>query len=154
MKSFATKVEKFSQNITPFGGISYVNIQFNNCGLAQLIDNELGIRGNGTGYSHSEIFRNWFDLIFCGGECAEDIQVHLRSTLEQIPDNKVASADTMLREVKSLAVDNTEVVSTSEKVYQFNINKKMNERLLSLRSLSLSKCRNIEYEVIIADRST
>jgi len=150
MKNFAPKVVKIPQNITPFGGISYVNIQFNNCGLAQLIDNELGIRGNGTGYSHSEIFRNWFDLIFCGGECAEDIQVHLRSTLEQIPDNKVASADTMLREIKSLAVDNTEVVSTSEKVYQFNINEKMNK--LNMKSLLLTGqlekggCYDFDYD--------
>jgi hypothetical protein len=136
MKSFAPKVVKFSQNITPFGGISYVNFQFSNCGLAQLIDNDLGIRGNGTGYSHSDIFRNWFNLIFCGGECAEDIQIHLRSTLEQIPGNKVASADTMLREIKSLAVENTEVVSTSGKVYQFNINNKMNK--LNMKSLLLT----------------
>ena len=89
-------------------------------------------------------------LFFCGGECAEDIQVHLRRTLEQIPDNKVASADTMLREVKSLAVDNTEVVSTSEKVYQFNINKKMNE--LNMKSLLLTGqlekggCYDFDYD--------
>ena len=115
MKLFVTKVVKFSWNITPFGGISYVNQEFNNCGLSQLIDNELGIRGNGTGYSHSELFRSWFNIFFCGGECAEDIQVHLRNTLEQIPGNKVASPDTMLREIKSLAGQNTEVISSSGK---------------------------------------
>ena len=34
MKSFATKVVKFSQNVTPFGGISYVNAEFTNSGLS------------------------------------------------------------------------------------------------------------------------
>ena len=44
MKSFAPKVVKLFQNITPFGCISFVNTQFNNCGLAQLIDDESGVR--------------------------------------------------------------------------------------------------------------
>jgi hypothetical protein len=136
MKNFRTKVVKFSQNITPFGGISYVKDQFSSCGLGELIDNELGIRGIGAKYSHSEIFRNWFEVFFCGGECAEDIQVHLRETLEQIPDNRVSSSDTMLREVKNLATNNTEVVSSSGKTYQFNINEKMNR--LNIKSLLLT----------------
>jgi hypothetical protein len=107
MKFLVPKVEKLSQNITSFGGISYVNFQFNHSGVGQLIDNELGVRGSGTGYSYSELFRNWFDLFFCGGDCAEDVQVHLRSTLEQIPYNKVSSSDTMLRVIKQLAAENT-----------------------------------------------
>jgi hypothetical protein len=137
MKSFATKVVKFPQSITPFGGISYVNAEFNRIGLSQLIDNELGLRGDGTGYTHSELFLNWFDVFFCGGECAEDIQVHLRDTLEQIPFNKVASPDTMLREIKSLATANTEVITGSGNVYQFNINEKMND--LNIKSLLLTR---------------
>jgi len=136
MKSFAPKVVKLSKNITPFGGISYVNMEFNNCGLAQLVDNELGVRGNGIGYSHSEIFRTWFNVFLCGGECAEDVQVHLHDTLKQIPGNVVPSADTMLRLIKELALNNTEVESSSGKVYQFNINKKMND--LNIKSLLLT----------------
>jgi len=136
MKEFATKVVKISQNITPFGGISYVNAQFKKSGLAQLIDNELGIRGSGRCYSHSEIFSTWFNIFFCGGECAEDAQIHLRRTLEQIPHNKVCSSDTMLRELKSLATENTKTVSSSGKTYLFNINEKMNR--LNIKSLLLT----------------
>jgi len=136
MKSFVPKVVKLSQNITPFGGISYVNAEFNNCGLSQLVDSELGVRGNGTGYSHSELFGTWFNVFLCGGECAEDVQVHLRDTLKQIPGNVVPSADTMLRVIKELAQDNTEVESSSGKVYQFNINNKMND--LNIKSLLLT----------------
>ena len=136
MKSVATKLVTFSQNITTFGGISYVNAQFNKSSLGQLIDNELGLRGIGSKYSNSDIFRNWFNLFFCGGECAEDIQVHLRSPLTQIPDNPVCGPDTMLRGLKALAAENTEVVSSSGKVYQFNINSRMNR--LNLKSLLLT----------------
>ena len=136
MKSYATKVVKFTQNITPYGGISYINSEFNKIGLTQLIDNELGIRGNGLGYSHGDIFRTWFNIFLCGGDCAEDIQLHLRKTLEQIPDNSVPSPDTLLREIKSLSVDNTEIKSSKDKLYNFNINEKMNKLNIKLLLLT------------------
>jgi len=151
MKFFATKVIKTSQKVTPFGGISYVNSEFTKSGLSQLIDNELGVRGSGTGYFYSEIFRAWNNIFFCGGECAEDIQIHLRDTLEQIPGNNVPSADTLLKGIKELAEENTEViVPNSGKTYQFNINEKMNR--LNIKSLLLTKqlekggCYDFDYD--------
>ena len=131
------KIVKVSKNITPFAGISYVNYEFNNCGMSQLIDKELGNRVTKVGYSYSDIFRNWTNLVLCGGECAEDIQVHLRSTLDQLPDNSAPSPDTLLRGNKELAQDNTVVVSSSGKTYNFNINEKMNS--LNIKSLLLTK---------------
>jgi len=92
-----------------------------------LIDNYLGIR-NMTGYQYGELFRTWFEVFFCGGEVAEDVQEHLRPTLENIPGNCVASPDTLLRAIKELATENTTIISTSGKEYQFNFNKK-NERI-------------------------
>ena len=104
--------------------------------MSQLIDNELGNRVSTVGYSYSDIIRNWANLFLCGGECAEDIQVHLRPALEQIPDNKPPSADTLLRVNHELAVDNTVVVSSSGKAYDFNINDKMNN--LNMKTLLLT----------------
>jgi hypothetical protein len=89
------KLQKVSQTITPFAGISFVHEEFNKSGLLDLIDNYLGIR-NMTGYQYGELFRTWFEVFFCGGEVAEDVQEHLRSTLENIPGNCVASPDTLL----------------------------------------------------------
>ena len=136
MKSYTpTKIVKLSQNITPFGGVSLINDEFNRCGLSQLIDTELGARGNGAKYSYSDIFRTFSNIFHCGGDCAEDVQKHLRDTLEQIPNNATPFPDTLLRGIKELATDNTEVVSKSGKTYQFNtctvyevrgINEKMN----------------------------
>ena len=136
MKPFVTKIQKLSQNITPFAGISYVNSEFTRCCLAQLIDNELGVRALRVGYSYSDIFRGWTNLFFCGGECAEDIQVYVRNSLEQIPGNSVPYPDTLLQGIKELAEKNTEIFSTSGKTYQFNINEKMNR--LNLKSLLLT----------------
>jgi hypothetical protein len=130
MKFQMPKIAKLSKNITPYAGISFVNAEFNRCGLGQLIDNELGERRKEAKYTYSDIFRTWCNLFHCGGECAEDVKVHLRPTLEQIPDNSVPSPDTLLLGIKELATDNTEVVSTGDKVYQFNINEKMNDLLI------------------------
>jgi len=130
------KLQKVSQTITPFAGISFVHEEFNKSGLSNLIDNYLGVR-NTTGYQYGELFRTWFEVFFCGGEVAEDVQKHLRSTLKNIPDNNVASPDTLLRVLTELATENTIVTSTSGKEYQFNINEKMND--LNIKSLLLTK---------------
>ncbi|MDD4728647.1 MAG: IS1380 family transposase [Dysgonamonadaceae bacterium] len=130
------KLQKVSQTITPFAGISFIHEEFNKSGLFNLIDNYLGVR-NTNGYSYGELFRTWFEVFFCGGEVAEDVQKHLRSTLENIPDNNVASPDTLLRVLTELATENTIITSTSGKEYEFNINKKMSD--LNIKSLLLTK---------------
>jgi hypothetical protein len=56
----------------------------------------LGIRTL-TAYRYSGIFRSRFDIFFCGGDVAEDMEQHLRPTLESIPGNKVSGPDTLLR---------------------------------------------------------
>ena len=82
-----TKVQKISGNITPFAGVFFTHDEFKRSGLGKLIDNQLGIRNSTKGYSYSKLFCNFFSLFLSGGECVEDIQQHLRATLEQIPNN-------------------------------------------------------------------
>lgn len=136
MKFSGTKIEKVAQTVTSFAGIFFVNHTFNQAGLGSLIDKELGLRTS-FGYQYSEIIRNYFNIFFCGGECAEDISHHLRKDLETIPGNRVPSADTLLRGIKELAVSNTKHLSSSGKSYQFNFNKKLNN--LNIKSLLLTK---------------
>jgi hypothetical protein len=131
------KIQKINKAITPFAGIFLVNDKFSEIGLNRLIDRQLGVRSSTCGYTYSNIFRNFFNLFLSGGECAEDIQQHFRPTLEQIPDNKVSSADTLLRCFNELATENTTVISSSGKEYQFNINERLND--LNIKSLLLTK---------------
>ena len=74
----------------------FVNNELKQSGLSKLIDNQLGYRLSTKGYTYSCLFGNLFNLFLSGGDCAEDIQSHFRPTLEQIPNNKVAGADTLL----------------------------------------------------------
>jgi len=145
------KIEKIDHNITPFGGISLVDDMFKRSGLPQLIDKELGNRSTTCGYTYGNLIGNWFYLFLCGGDCAEDIETHLHETLSAIPGNKVSKADTMLRSLKELSEENTSVTtSSSDKVYQFNINQRVNtlliKSLLQMGHLEQDKFYDFDYD--------
>jgi hypothetical protein len=145
------KIQIISKTLTPFAGVFYVNDEFVRSGLSQLIDDQLGHRVSTKGYSYSNLFRNFFNLFLSGGECAEDIQTHFRPTLEQIPCNAVASADTLLRCFGGLATENTTVrVASSGKDYQFNINENLNslniKLLLLTGQLASDKFYDFDYD--------
>lgn len=131
------KVQKISSNVSPFAGISFVNNSFNETGIGQLIDNELGTRVKTVGFSYSDIIKNQFNIFYSGGDCAEDIQTHLGKHLKSIPGNHVPSADTILRGIKELSTPNTSFTSNQGKTYDFNINTKLN--LLNIKSLLLTR---------------
>jgi len=131
------KVQKISSNVSPFAGISFVNNSFNETGISQLIDNELGTRVKTVGFSYSDIIKTQFNIFYSGGDCAEDIQTHLGKHLKSIPGNHVPSADTILRGIKELSTQNTGFTSNQGKTYDFNINTKLN--LLNIKSLLLTR---------------
>lgn len=131
------KIQKYSNTVSPFAGISLVNHLFNKAGLSQLIDTELGNRVKTVGYSYSDIIRNLTNVFLSGGDVIEDIDTHLSSHLKEIPNNKVPSPDTVGRGLKALATTNTVFESNSGISYNFNINKKLN--LLNIKSLLLTK---------------
>jgi hypothetical protein len=43
------------------------------------------------------------EIFFCEDEVAEDVEEHLHGALENIPGNRVAGPDTLLRVIKELA---------------------------------------------------
>jgi hypothetical protein len=131
------KLQKISTQVSPFSGINFLNEEYNKSGFTQLIDNQLGIRCKPYGFSYSDIIKNLMNVFFCGGDCAEDIQTHLRNTLLSIPDNNVPSADTILRGIKELSTENTTYESDNNKKYEFNINRNLND--LNIKSLLLTK---------------
>ena len=99
-------------------------------------ENKLGYRPSTKEYQYSDIISNYNNIFYCGDDCAEDIQQHLRPTPEAIPDNKACSADTLLRGISELATENKVFVSRQGKSYNFNINEKLNN--LNIKSLLLT----------------
>ena len=87
-----TKLQKISKNITPFEEF----------------------------FSHTKnlsvpVFVNWLIIILRCVLPQKVIHTVIRPALEQIPNNEVASADTLLRCFSRLATENTTVVSLSPK---------------------------------------
>ena len=130
------KLQKISTNVSPFAGISFVNKEFENIGMSQLIDSELGARVKTVGFNYSDIVKNFFNVFYSGGDCAEDIQTHLGKHLKSIPGNNVPSADTILRGIKELTTTNSTFISKQGIAYDFNINTKLN--ILNIKSLLLT----------------
>jgi hypothetical protein len=48
-----------------------------------------------VGYSYSDIIRNYANIIFSGGNCAEDVQTHLEEHLKAIPGNNVSLSNNL-----------------------------------------------------------
>jgi len=134
------KIEKNNQKINPFGGINFVINEINKSGVPELIDNQLGERGKRTEFSYSDLIKNMWSIFFCGGECAEDIQEHLKEYLQDVPGLSVASADTILDSFKKLKTEKEKVESTSGNIYEINKNDKLNElNIRILKQLELLK---------------
>lgn len=133
----AIKVQKLTDTVSPLAGISFVNRLFDNVGMSNLIDNELGQRTRVTGYQYSEIIRNLSNVFISGGDSIEDINTYLKEHLQTIPSNRVPSPDTVLRGINELSVDNSKFVSNSGNTYDFNINLKLNQ--LNIKSLILTE---------------
>lgn len=126
------KLIKNNQIINPFGGINFVVDTIKKEGILELIDNQLGKRAAQAQYSYSDIVLNLWSVFFCGGDCAEDINEHLKEYIQDIPNQKVADADTVLRVLKKLKTDKEKVESTKGNIYEINKNDKLNELNINL----------------------
>ena len=107
------KVSIKSENMTPFGGVYFVNEAFNALSLGETINETLGKRcSTYNGYQWDEIVAALLDVYACGGDCVEDAnrkECHLRDT----PESRVPTSHTIGRAIKELACTDTEYESSS-----------------------------------------
>ena len=126
------KITYSSEKINTFGGINFADHIIGNASVYKTIDQTLGVRGIKSEYSYSDLFRSYFLMVLCGGECAEDITEHLRTELSHVKGFEVCSADTLLRMQKELATKKETIVSKTRTEHDFNINMKMNRLSVKL----------------------
>lgn len=127
------KVQKSTQNINSFGGLNFILNEIQKAGLPQLIDNELGKRVKQAEYQKSDVLINLWSIIFCGGDCADDVTEHLKNEFKSIPNFNSPSASTILRVLKNMKTEREKVISTNGNTY--NINKNDNLNRLNIRLL-------------------
>lgn len=134
------KIEKNKQIINPFGGINFVFESIKQSGVLDVIDNQLGARPKQAKYSYSDLILGLWSVFFCGGDCSEDINEHLKAYLESVPGMKVANADTVLGVLKSLKTQKEEITGPTGIVYQTNRHDDMNELNINiLKNLGMLK---------------
>ena len=126
------KITYSSEKINSFGGINFADHIIGNASVYKTIDQTLGVRGIKSEYSYSDLFRSYFLMVLCGGECAEDITEHLCTELSHVKGFEVCSADTLLRMQKELATKKETIVSKTRTEHDFNINMKMNRLSVKL----------------------
>ena len=126
------KITYSNSKIKSFGGINFADLIISKSSTYQMIDQALGNRGIRPEYNFSDLFRSYFLLTLCGGECAEDITEHLRGELDQVKDFEVCSADTLLRMQKEISTEKEMFISDTGIKHEFNINMTMNNLMVKL----------------------
>ena len=152
------KVLLNQQKITPFGGINFVNTAIANAGILHTIDNQLGSRPAQAKFSFSDVVMNLWNIFFCGGDCAEDLDNNLKTTLIDTPSINMTSPDTVLRVLKSLATENETVQSSNGNIYTTNRNDSLNELNINImKQIGLLKSKqfydfDFDNEVIVTEK--
>ncbi len=115
--------------------------------LSNVIDSTLGLRIKTCGCQYSEILRSLMCVFFCGGSCVEDVSTHLMRHLSCHPKLRTCSADTILRAIKELSVENMTYTSPiSGKSYGFNTVDTMNELLIESLISTGGLCKGQAYD--------
>jgi len=102
-----------SSKITPFGGLNFVLSEFEKNRIGCLIDQHLPALASQSSYSWKDILYSFWSVIFCGGDCAEDLAVNFNSSFKQNQFVNLPSPDRVLERMKQLTVE--KVVCTSKR---------------------------------------
>jgi len=123
-----------SSQITPFGGLNFVLSEFEKNRFGHLIDQHLPVLASQSKYSWKDIFYSFWSVLFCGGDCAEDLAVNLKSSFSHNPFMELPSPDRVLERMKQLAIE--KIICTSKRgnsTHEFCINDSLN--LLNIKLL-------------------
>lgn len=129
------KIEQ-STPISSFGGLNLVLEEAVKLGLPQLLSESLPVLPKQSYYNWFDIIMSYWSIFFCGGNCAEDLSINLKSGFEDNPFIKMPSADRVLERVKSLSHPLT-ILETKryKKTHHFSLLSELNSLNLKLLSL-------------------
>lgn len=139
-----------SSAVSSFGGLNFVLKELDDLKINNLIESSLPKLTSQSKYSWKDIFYSYWSLIFCGGDCAEDVAVNLRSTLKDNPFVHCPSPDRMLNRLKDLSIPSVIVTknrSLAENEISLHptlnsVNIKMLKRLKLIKSVN----RILDYD--------
>ena len=105
----AAKIQIKNDTLNSFGGIFFAIDQFRASHLAELINNTLGSKRLNARFKYSDTLKNLASVFLSGGEVLEDVNFFRQEAFKKNPDYRFCSADTIARDLRGLAVENTPV---------------------------------------------
>ncbi len=142
------KIIKSQQQITPFGGLTFVYQFLEHKQIGQLINTYLYDLPNQSRYTWKDIIYSLWAIPFCGGDCIEDLSINLKNYIQAIPYFNVPSSDSVLKRLKELAKPQQTIISKYYgKSHNFSINMALNKLNLKL----IKKMGGINNDTIILD---
>lgn len=142
------KIVKYSQQITPYGGLTFAIKELEKKGVGKLVNTFLPKLPAQSTYSWKDIMYSLWSIPLCGGDCIEDLNINLKQYIKNIPFFKVPSADSVMRRLKDLAKPSRILVSKYyKKNHEFSINMALNK--LNIRLIKM--LGGIQSETVILD---
>lgn len=125
------KIKYSSQNITPFGGLNFINSLLKHNNVPDFIDKILGSRNYRAKYSHSDLVLSLLKNALCNGEFVSDLS-YLKEKIAENLKNSIPSHDTVEYAFQELKTPNSLVITENNITHQTNHNKNINNLLLSI----------------------
>lgn len=125
-----------SPAISAFGGLNFVIKEAIDLKINKLFDNNLPKLPKQSKFNWFDIVMSYWSVFFCGGDCAEDLNINLKNGIRNNPFINVPSPDRVLDRIKSLA-DTAELFSAKrgKKEHHFSLGEELNRLNLKLLSL-------------------
>ena len=125
-----------SPAISAFGGLNFVIKEAIDLNINKLFDNNLPKLPKQSKFNWFDIVMSYWSVFFCGGDCAEDLNINLKNGIRNNPFINVPSPDRVLDRIKSLA-DPAELFSAKrgKKEHHFSLGEELNRLNLKLLSL-------------------
>lgn len=134
--------------ISAFGGINFVFKYLEEGYLNHLIDKSFPQLANQSVYSWKDIIYSILSIYLCGGDCIEDLQLHLKTHFAKNPFVNLPSSDTVLKRLKELSEESNHCFTKRGIVeHSYNRNSKLEELNVAL----LKKLGAFSKEEIILD---
>ena len=122
-----------SKTISAFGGINFVFEYLENGNFVKLFDKYLPGLARQSTYNWKDVIYSMLSIYLCGGDCIEDLQIHLKTHLQNNPFLNVPSSDTVLKRLKEISEDNYRCFTKRGSVeHTYNRNSKLEELNVAL----------------------
>jgi hypothetical protein len=92
-----------SSHISPFGGLNFVIKELDRLKIGHLLNQQLPQLPNQVKYDWRDLFYSFWSVIFCGGDCAEDLGNNFKRSLSNNPYLNIPSPDRILDRMKHIS---------------------------------------------------